>query len=64
VDYAKYLGVVKVDREVFAVVDLIEQLGPLFKFKARVLQDGRLKAKLMFSLMNLSDDHLIEDNQV
>jgi 3-hydroxyacyl-[acyl-carrier-protein] dehydratase len=64
VDYAKYLGVVKVDREVVAVVDLIEQLGPLFKFKARVLQDGRLKAKLMFSLMNLSDEHLIGGNQV
>ena len=59
VDYAKYLGVVKVDRDVLAIVDLLEQLGPLFKFKARVLQDGRLKAKLMFALMNLSDQHLI-----
>jgi hypothetical protein len=43
---------------VFAEVDFIERLGPLFKFKAKVLQDGRVKAKLMFSLINLSDEHL------
>jgi 3-hydroxyacyl-[acyl-carrier-protein] dehydratase len=58
VAYAKYIGIVKTDRDVFAEVELVEQLGPLFKFKAKVLQDGRLKAKLMFSLINLSDDHL------
>ena len=58
VAYAKYMGIVKPQREVFAEVDFIERLGPLFKFKAKVLQDGRVKAKLMFSLINLSDEHL------
>jgi|TARA_B110000093_G_scaffold181913_1_gene227095 3-hydroxyacyl-[acyl-carrier-protein] dehydratase len=58
VAYAKYMGIVKPQREVFAEVEFIERLGPLFKFKARVLQDGCIKAKLMFSLINLSDEHL------
>jgi len=58
VAYAKYMGIVKPERDVFAEVELIARLGPLFKFKARVLQDGLIKAKLMFSLINLSDEHL------
>ena len=58
VAYAKYLGMVKTDLEVFAQVELVEKLGPLFKFKAKVFQDGRIKAKLRFSLINLSDEHL------
>ncbi len=58
VAYAKYMGIVKPERDVFAEVELIERLGPLFKFKARVLQDKLIKAKLMFSLINLSDEHL------
>jgi len=41
---------VKPERDVFAEVELIERLKPLFKFKA----------KLMFSLINLSDEHLLK----
>ena len=59
VKYAKYLGAVKTDQDFFAEVELLEQLGPLFKFRAKVSQDGQLKAKLVFSLMNLPEDHLL-----
>ncbi|MFT7669179.1 MAG: 3-hydroxyacyl-[acyl-carrier-protein] dehydratase [Planctomycetota bacterium] len=58
VEYAKYLGIVKTDRDVVAEVQLVEQLGPLFKFNARVYQDGTLKAKLCFKLTNIGDEHL------
>lgn len=62
VEYAKYLGAVKTDQDFFAEVELLEQLeqlGPFFKFRAKVSQDGQLKAKLVFSLMNLPEDHLL-----
>ncbi|MFL3657285.1 MAG: hypothetical protein ACJ07L_04410 [Opitutales bacterium] len=52
----------KTDQDFFAEVELLEQLeqiGPFFKFRAKVSQDGQLKAKLVFSLMNLPEDHLL-----
>ncbi len=57
--YAKYYSLVKPTGELFAYVDLLEHVANLFKFRARVEQDGQLKAKLQFSLMNLSDEHLL-----
>ena len=57
--YAKYYSLAKPEEELFAEVDLLEQIGNLFKFRARVEQGGQLKAKLQFSLMNLSDTHLL-----
>jgi 3-hydroxyacyl-[acyl-carrier-protein] dehydratase len=58
VEFAKFLGIVKTDRDVVAEVNLVEQLGPLFKFNARVYQDGELKAKLCFKLANIGDEQL------
>ena len=55
---AKYMGIVKPEREVFAEVDFIERLGPWFKFKGKLLRDGRVKAKRIFSLIKLCDEHL------
>jgi len=59
VGYAKYYDMVKPDGEIIADVDLLEAMGNLFKFRAKVVQSGRLKAKLQFSLMNLSDRYLL-----
>ncbi|MGC6455425.1 MAG: 3-hydroxyacyl-ACP dehydratase FabZ family protein [Coraliomargaritaceae bacterium] len=59
VGHAKYYSLVKPEGELFAQVDLIEHIGNLFKFRARVEHEGQLKAKLQFSLMNLSDTHLL-----
>lgn len=58
VRHAKYYSLVKPEGELLAHVELLEQMGNLFKFRARVEQEGVLKAKLQFSLMNLSDKHL------
>ncbi|MFT5288786.1 MAG: 3-hydroxyacyl-[acyl-carrier-protein] dehydratase [Planctomycetota bacterium] len=58
VEHAKFLGIVKTDRDVVAEVRLVERLGSLFKFNAKVFQDGILKAKLCFKLANVSDSHL------
>ncbi|MDG2144031.1 MAG: hypothetical protein P8N31_10785 [Planctomycetota bacterium] len=58
VQRAKYMGIVKVDRDVSAEVQLVDQIGALFSFTARVYQDGTLKAKLAFQLTNISDEHL------
>ncbi|MCL4134105.1 UNVERIFIED_CONTAM: hypothetical protein GTU68_048095 [Idotea baltica] len=60
VEFAKYLGIVKTDRDVVAKVHLAERLGPLFKFNAKVYQDGELKAKLCFQLANIGDGHLTQ----
>ena len=59
VGYAKYFSLVKPEGELFAHVDLLEHVGNFFKFRARVEQGLQLKAKLQFSLMNLSDEHLL-----
>jgi hypothetical protein len=40
---SKYMRIVKPEREVFAEVDLIERLGPLFKFRQRCCEMVLLK---------------------
>ena len=59
VGHAKYYALAKPEGELCARVDLLEHAGNLFKFRARVEQGGELRAKLQFSLMNLSDEHLL-----
>lgn len=58
VDFAKYISLVKPEKVVKVEVELIENIENLFHFKARVLQDGVIKAKLGFNLINISDQHL------
>lgn len=58
VEYAKYIEIVKPDSDVAVKVDLVESEGPLFKFKAKVFQNDRLKAKLKFNLVNISDSYI------
>ncbi len=58
VEYAKFLGITKPDKEITAKVELVESLGNLFKFKAEVFQLGVLKAKFRFNLVNASDEIL------
>lgn len=59
VEYAKYLSIVKPNIPVQVEVRLIERLDQLFKFKANVLQNNEVKAKLKFNLMNISDSFLL-----
>ena len=58
VEFAKYLGIVKPDRMIETEVELLEYHESLFKFKAIVKQDNKIKAKLKFNLVNISDEHL------
>ena len=55
---AKYLSIVKPQGDLKAKVKLIDKMDNLFKFSAEVYQDDELKAKLKFSLVNISDDYL------
>lgn len=58
VEFAKYLSIVKPVSPINAKIELISSESNLFKFKAKVFQDGTLKAKLLFNLVNISDDYL------
>jgi 3-hydroxyacyl-[acyl-carrier-protein] dehydratase len=58
IQYAKYLGIVKPDKVITAKVDLYEKENNLFKFKAKVFQQGKLKAKLSFNLVIAKDEIL------
>jgi 3-hydroxyacyl-[acyl-carrier-protein] dehydratase len=58
VEFAKYLSIVKPMSSINAKIELISSESNLFKFKAKVFQDGTLKAKLLFNLVNISDDYL------
>ncbi len=58
VENAKYLGVVKPDKEIQIEVTLKESLGTLFKFRSIITQDNSIKAKINFNLVNISDEHL------
>lgn len=58
VEYAKYLEIVKPEKPIQCKVKLLEQNGILFKFAAKVFQDNKLKAKLRFNLVNISDEYL------
>jgi 3-hydroxyacyl-[acyl-carrier-protein] dehydratase len=58
VEFAKYLSIVKPVSSINAKIELISSESNLFKFKAKVFQDGTLKAKLLFNLVNISDDYL------
>jgi 3-hydroxyacyl-[acyl-carrier-protein] dehydratase len=60
VEYAKFLEIVKTDLPIEAKIELVENIGSLFKFSARVSQGGKLKAKLKFNLVNISDSYLTE----
>lgn len=57
VESAKYYDVCKVEK-VNAEIELIENLDNLYKFRAKVTQNGILKAKLKFNLINTSDSIL------
>jgi 3-hydroxyacyl-[acyl-carrier-protein] dehydratase len=58
VERAKYLDIVKPNTPISCKVELIENLSGLYKFKARVFQGEKLKAKLNFNLVITSDDIL------
>jgi 3-hydroxyacyl-[acyl-carrier-protein] dehydratase len=58
VEFAKYLSIVKPDRPITAKIELISNESNLYKFKAKVFQDTTVKAKLLFNLVNISDDYL------
>jgi 3-hydroxyacyl-[acyl-carrier-protein] dehydratase len=60
VEYAKYLEIVKPNEPIEAKVELIENIDSLFKFSARILQGDKLKAKLKFNLVNISDSYITE----
>lgn len=60
VEFAKYLEIVKPSHDIEAKVELLENENNLFKFKARVYQGGKLKAKFKFNLVNISDSYLTE----
>jgi 3-hydroxyacyl-[acyl-carrier-protein] dehydratase len=60
VEFAKYLEIVKPAYAIEAKIELLEKENNLFKFKARVYQAGKLKAKLKFNLVNISDSYLTE----
>lgn len=56
VQSAKFLDVVKPGAEIQAKVTLVDQHENLFKFSAKVTQGGKLKAKMSFNLINVSDE--------
>jgi 3-hydroxyacyl-[acyl-carrier-protein] dehydratase len=58
VESAKYLDIVKPTSDIVAKVELVDHMGALFKFKAQVFQNDKLKAKLAFNLVNISDEQL------
>ncbi len=58
VEFAKYLEMVKPHQAIEAKVELLEQQDGLFKFRAQVYQEQKLKAKLKFNLVNISDQYL------
>jgi 3-hydroxyacyl-[acyl-carrier-protein] dehydratase len=58
VEFAKYLEMVKPNQPIEAKVELIEHQDGLFKFRAQVYQQQKLKAKLKFNLVNISDKYL------
>ncbi len=58
VNGAKYLGIVQPKGELKATVKLVDKKDNLFKFSAKVYQDEKLKAKMSFNLVNISDDYL------
>lgn len=58
VRFAKYLEIVKPSHSIEAKIELLEREGTLFKFSAKVFQQGKLKAKLGFNLVNISDSYL------
>ncbi|MGB0415658.1 MAG: 3-hydroxyacyl-ACP dehydratase FabZ family protein [Coraliomargarita sp.] len=55
VEFAKYYATAKPDADVVADVDLVERMGDLFKFRARVEQCGKVVAKLRFNLVIAPD---------
>ena len=48
----------KPSHSIEAKIELLEREGTLFKFSAKVFQQGKLKAKLGFNLVNISDSYL------
>lgn len=60
VEGAKFLEIVKPSLPIEAKIELLDHEGSLFKFKAKVFQDGKLKAKLKFNLVNIPDKYLTE----
>lgn len=58
VNYAKFQEITKPDKEILAVVDLIDFEQQLFKFSAKIFQDNQLKAKFSFNLVNISDEYI------
>lgn len=61
VEGAKYLSIVKPTKDIRAKVRLVSKIENLFKFSAEVFQEDKLKAKLKFNLVNISDEYLTED---
>jgi 3-hydroxyacyl-[acyl-carrier-protein] dehydratase len=55
---AKFLEITKIDMPIYAEVEIVESSLNLFKFRAKIFQDDRLKAKMSFNLVNISDDYL------
>jgi 3-hydroxyacyl-[acyl-carrier-protein] dehydratase len=55
---ARYLKMASPQRPLTAQVELVHSIDNLFEFKARVLQDENLVAKMTFQLLNLSDSVL------
>lgn len=58
VDYAKFKSITKPDKPIRSEVTLIDNLGNMFQFKAKIFQDDKMKASFAFTLVNISDEHL------
>ena len=58
VNYAKFIEMVKPNSPLKCRVTLIEKIDNLFHFKAVVLQEEKVKAKLGFTLLNTTDEIL------
>lgn len=59
VNYAKFISIVKPTDFIECEVELEEKIENLFHFKARVIQNSQVMAKIGFTLTNISDDHLM-----
>jgi 3-hydroxyacyl-[acyl-carrier-protein] dehydratase len=56
VSSARFLGIVKPDNPIQCEVKLESHMDNIFKFKACVFQNNAIKAKINFTLVNISDE--------
>lgn len=58
VELSKFFDFSNVDDDLIAKVELIDHHEQLFKFRASVFQNSKLKAKFRFNLVNIREEYI------